>query len=123
MVWRAARRLADPRFLHPDQMLAEVTAAAGLPADAPAPVVVRCIVDSWAAGVAAVADRLGAVDEVFVFGGGSQSTFFRQRLAEVAGLPVRPGPVEATALGNAIVQGVGLGVFSGLADGRAKLRA
>jgi rhamnulokinase len=113
----------DPRFLHPPQMLAEVTAAAGLPIDAPPPVVVRCIVDSWASGTASVLDWLGAIDEVFVFGGGSQSAFFRNRLGEVAGLPIRQGPVEATALGNAIVQGVGLGVFSGLADGRAKLPA
>ena len=54
----------------------------------PPPVVVRCIVDSWAAGAASELDWLGDIDEVFVFGGGSQSAFFRARLGEVTGLPL-----------------------------------
>jgi hypothetical protein len=31
------------------------------------------------------------------------------------------GPVEATALGNALVQGISLGVYSDLADARRHL--
>jgi rhamnulokinase len=113
--------VTDPRFLHPEDMLAEVTGAAGLPASAPPPVVVRLIVESTAAGTADVLRRLGGVSEVHVFGGGSQSSLYRRTLAERAGVPVRTGPVEATALGNALVQGVALGVYADLADARAHL--
>jgi hypothetical protein len=31
------------------------------------------------------------------------------------------GPVEATALGNALVQGIALGVYDDLADARSRL--
>ena len=113
--------VASPAFLNPDDMLAEVTGAAGLPVDAPPPVVVRCLVESMAAGTADVLDRLGGVTEVHVFGGGARSALYRRLLAERTGLPVTAGPVEATALGNALVQGVALGVYDDLADARAAL--
>lgn len=113
--------IADPRFLHPTDMLGEVTAAAGLPRGTPPPVVVRCIVESQVAGTAAVLDQLGGIREVHVFGGGGQSALYRRRLAEVTGLPVAAGPVEATALGNALVQGIALGLYPDLADARRRL--
>ncbi|MGH9211416.1 MAG: rhamnulokinase [Acidimicrobiales bacterium] len=113
--------VADPRFLHPADMLGEVTRAAGLAADAPAPTVVRCLVESMAAGSAQVLDQLGGVTEVHVFGGGSRSALYRRCLADLTGLPVTAGPVEATALGNALVQGIALGVYDDLADARSHL--
>jgi rhamnulokinase len=113
--------VADERFLHPPDMLGEVTSAAGLPDDAAPPVVVRCIVESMAAGTAVVLDQLGGVDAVHVFGGGGRSALYRRRLGERTGLPVVPGPVEATALGNALVQGIALGLYAGLADARGVL--
>ena len=72
--------------------------------------VVRSIVESTVHGTARVLDRLGGVREVHVFGGGGRSALYRRRLAETTGLPVIPGPVEATALGNALVQGMALGL-------------
>jgi rhamnulokinase len=125
--------VTDPRFLHPDDMLGEVTAMAGLPRAAPAPVVLRCIVDSMAAGTAHVFDQLAAIDghsegsshsvsEVYVFGG-SQSALYRRSLIDRTGLPVHPGPTEATALGNALVQGIALGIYADLAEARAGLDA
>jgi rhamnulokinase len=131
--------VADPRFLHPDDMLTEVTAAAGLPRDAPPPVVARSIVESTVDGTARVLDRLGdlggtgasdgtggadgagGIDEVHVFGGGGRSALYRRRLADRAGVRVVVGPVEATALGNALVQGVALGCYDDLADARRHL--
>jgi rhamnulokinase len=112
--------VTDPRFLHPGDMLGEVTAAAGLSRDTPPTVVVRCLVESMAAGTATVLDHLGGVTEVHVFGG-AQSELFRARLAARSGLPVVQGPVEATALGNALVQGIALGMFPDLATARASL--
>jgi rhamnulokinase len=103
-------------------MLAEVTAAAGLKVDADPAVVVRVIVESVAAGTADVLRQLHGVTDVHVFGGGSQSPLYRRLLAHHAGVPVHAGPVEATALGNALVQGVALGVYADLRDARAHLQ-
>jgi len=118
--------VTDARFLHPADMLREVTDAAGLPYATPPADVVRCIVESLAAGTAAVLDHLGtdgaagAVEAVHVFGGGG-SALYRERLAARAGVPVVAGPVEATALGNALVQGIALGLYPDLAAARATL--
>lgn len=118
--WRAFD-VAVPRFLHPADMLGEVTAAAGLPRDAPRSVVVRAVVESAAAGTAGVLSQLGGVAETYVFGGGSRSGLYRRCLATATGRPVHRGPVEATALGNALVQGIALGVYADLADARTHL--
>jgi rhamnulokinase len=53
-----------------------------------------------------------------VVGGGSQNTFLNQRTADATGLPVRAGPVEATALGNLAVQALADGAFRDLAAAR-----
>jgi rhamnulokinase len=119
--------VTDPRFLHPADMLGEVTAAARLDRDAPPALVVRCLVESLADGTAQVLDQLagasesGPVGEVHVFGGGVRSELYRQCLAARTGLPVIAGPVEATALGNALVQGLALGIYETLAHARAHL--
>jgi rhamnulokinase len=113
--------VADERFLHPSDMLAEVTAALGLGIDAAPPLVVAAIVASQASGTAEVLDGLGGVTDVAVFGGGGRSALYRELLAERTGLPVVQGPVEATALGNALVQGIALGRYADLADARAHL--
>lgn len=111
---------ADPRFLNPQDMLAEVTAALGLPRDSAPPLVVRGIVAAQAAGTAAVLDQLAGATDVHVFGGG-QSGLYRRLLAERSGRAVHIGPAEATALGNALVQGIALGVYTDLDDARSHL--
>jgi rhamnulokinase len=115
---------ADPRFLNPTDMLGEVTRALGLPRDAPPAAVTRQIVESLAASTAGVLAALPRTPptDVHVFGG-AQSRLYRRLLAERTGLPVHAGPVEATALGNALVQGVALGLYADLADARRHLPA
>ena len=110
----------DERFLTPEDMDAEVRAAARLPESAGRDVVARCILDSLAASAAGVLDELGAT-EVCVIGGGAQNALLNRLLGEASGLTVHVGPVEATALGNALVQGVALGVFEDLAAAREAL--
>jgi rhamnulokinase len=58
---------------------------------------------------------------VRVFGGGIRSSLFLDALARHTRRPVETGPVEAAALGNALVQGLALGVFATLDDARAML--
>jgi rhamnulokinase len=111
----------DEAFLNPSDMVGAITEAAGLRRDSPPPVVVRCIVESLASTTASVLADLGDVDDVRMIGGGVQAGLLRRRLSEITGVVVRPGPVEAAALGNALVQGIALGVYQDLDDARRSL--
>jgi rhamnulokinase len=98
------------------------------PPETPAQVV-RCILDSLATTFAARiqdAQRLSGqrIDVIHIVGGGSQNRLLCQLVADAAGLPVVAGPVEATALGNLLVQARTHGALSGdLWDLRAQLRS
>jgi len=112
----------DARFLHPEDMLGEVTGALGLPSDTPPAVVTRVVVESLAAATAGVLAALPgeAPSDIHVFGG-AQSALYRRLLAGCSGLLVHAGPAEATALGNALVQGIALGRYRDLAEARRHL--
>ena len=57
---------------------------------------------------------------VHVVGGGAQNTLLCQAIADSSGHPVLAGPVEATALGNVLVQARAADVVGpSLADLRA----
>jgi len=90
---------------------------------------VRCILDSLAAAFAAAvedASRLSgqAVDVVHVVGGGSRNGLLCQLTADATGRPVIAGPVEATAIGNLLVQARAHGFIEGdLESLRALVRA
>ena len=112
----------EDRFLAPERMEDEVRAAAGLAADAPRAAVVSAIVRSIAAGVASVVEELRAtqpVRELAIVGGGAGSIVVKRELEEAAGVPLVPGPAEATALGNALLQALSLGRFATLEHARA----
>jgi rhamnulokinase len=111
----------EDRFLAPEHMADEVRAAAGLAADAPRAAVVSSIVRSIAAGVASVIDELRSIQplsELAIVGGGAASPVVRRAVEEAAGVRLVAGPPEATALGNALLQGMSLGRFSTLGDAR-----
>lgn len=61
------------------------------------------------------AGRLAGTEiaEINVVGGGSQNAVLCQRIADLAGVDVVAGPVEATAIGNLMVQARALGLISG----------
>jgi rhamnulokinase len=58
------------------------------------------------------------VDVIHIIGGGSQNALLCQLTADATGKLVIAGPVEATALGNALMQGVALGYLSSVEEGR-----
>ncbi len=116
----------DDRFLAPADMEGEIRSAAGLGPTTPRPVVVRCILESIAAGTAGVVEDLAAVTgeaprRLALVGGGARVGLLHELLAARTGLEVIPGSVEATALGNAVVQGIALGRFDGLPAARSWL--
>ena len=53
-----------------------------------------------------------AVDQLNIVGGGSQNALLNQLAADRTGIRVVAGPVEATAIGNLIVQASAHGVVS-----------
>jgi rhamnulokinase len=111
----------DERFLAPERMDEEVRAAAGLGPSASNAVLARSIVESVASAVGSVVDEIRQrepVDELVAVGGGVSSPLVRERLAGHARARLVPGATEATALGNAVLQGVALGRFSDLEDAR-----
>lgn len=111
----------DPVFLPPGDMPARIEDAcrrAGLPVPTGQGALVRCILDSLAAAYSrtvreAVALSGRDVDAVHLVGGGAQNELLCQLTADACGLPVVAGPVEATALGNVLVQARALGAISG----------
>jgi rhamnulokinase len=121
----------DARFLPPGDMPARIAAAcrdAGLRPPATPAETVRCILDSLADDYARTVDdaqRLSGrpVRTIHLVGGGALNEPLCRLTADACGLPVIAGPVEATALGNVLVQARAHGAVSGdLAGLRALVR-
>jgi rhamnulokinase len=109
---------AGRRLVAPVDMEAEIRDAVGLPARAPRGVVVRSVLESIVDGVARVVGELEALTgtemtRLALVGGGARTGLLADLLAGATGLPVLRGDREATALGNAVIQGIGLGHFGG----------
>src|SRR5205807_7411273 len=88
---------------------------------------VRCALESLALRYRWVLERLEELtgrrlDVVHVVGGGCQNTLLCQFTADACDRPVLAGPVEATAIGNVLVQAMGLGLLRSLADVREVVR-
>jgi rhamnulokinase len=111
----------DEVFLPPGDMpgrISEWLRAHGLPVPASRPEVVRSILhslaDAYARAIRTASELSGAaVSVVHLVGGGSQNAMLCQLTADATGLPVVAGPVEATAIGNVLVQARALGWVSG----------
>ncbi len=93
----------------------------GLPVPETASAVARCAIDSLALSYRSVVDDLARVTgrrptSVNVVGGGAGHALLSQLTADATGLPVRCGPIEATALGNGAVQLATLGELAGPAE-------
>ena len=111
----------DARLLAPGDMPARIAGYCtehGLPVPGTPARLVRSIVESLAAAYAATlataAELTGkSIRTVHLVGGGSQNQLLCQLTANHTGLPVLAGPVEATALGNVLIQARTQGLASG----------
>jgi rhamnulokinase len=122
----------QPALLAPGDMPARIAAAcraAGQPPPATRAQTVRCIMDSLALAhrraIVAVQELSGRhADTVHLVGGGARNALLCQLTADACGLPVVAGPVEASAIGNILVQARALGAAPGDLPGlRALVRA
>jgi len=121
----------DQVFLPPGNMparIAEACRGSGQPEPPTPAATARCILDSLALAhrraVRAAGELSGRdIDVVHIVGGGAKNGLLCQLTADACGLLVVAGPVEATAVGNALVQARALGaIHGGLADLRALVR-
>ncbi|GAA1448007.1 rhamnulokinase [Leifsonia poae] len=111
----------DPRFLAPGDLPARIDewcAEHGVRAPLDPVEYVRSIVESLADAFARAVEAAGAlsgraIDTVHIVGGGARNRLLCQLVADRTGLPVLAGPVEATALGNVLVQARAQGLVAG----------
>lgn len=121
----------DPGLVEPGSMPRRIRAAceafgAGTPPDDPG-ALTRAIFEvlalSYRRALDTIARTAGVVARrVNVVGGGARNAMLCQFTADACGIPVFAGPVEATSLGNAIVQLIAAGRVRTIAEGRELVR-
>jgi sugar (pentulose or hexulose) kinase len=127
------RSLVDPDyadFFKPGDLPARMRAfcqRTGQPTPESRGAVVRCALESLALKYRWVLERIEAIlghrlEPIHVVGGGSQSQLLNQFTADATGRQVVAGPIEATAIGNLVVQAMALGDVASLAEGRRIVR-
>lgn len=120
-----------PDFLAPGNMVDAIAAyctRTGQPAPESVGDVTRACLEGLALRYRWV---LGALEELVghrletirIVGGGSQNRLLCQLTADACRRPVVTGPVEATALGNILIQAIATGHLSNLSEGRAAIAA
>jgi rhamnulokinase len=120
----------DAGFILPANMpaaIADYCRRTGQPAPGGVGPTVRCALEGLALRYRWVLERLEELtgrrlEVIHVVGGGSQNELLCQLTADACDRPVLAGPVEATAIGNVLVQAIGLGVLGTLADAREVVR-
>lgn len=88
---------------------------------------VRVILESLALAYRFALERLQEIggrrlEQIHIIGGGSQNQLLCQFTADATGLPVCAGPVEATTIGNILVQAMAFGQISSLVELRQVVR-
>ncbi|MCB8922156.1 MAG: rhamnulokinase [Ardenticatenaceae bacterium] len=120
----------DADFLKPGDMPARIQAycqRTGQAVPESRGAIVRCALESLALKYRWVLDQLETIlgyqlDPIHIIGGGTQNKLLNQFTADATGRQVITGPVEATAVGNVLVQAMALGHIGSLAEGRALVR-
>jgi rhamnulokinase len=117
---------ADARFVPPGEMPQRIAAfcrETNQPAPETPGATIRCVLESLALLYRRTLDMLEdllvtRIERVHIVGGGSRNDLLNQFAANALGRPVIAGPVEATALGNVLVQAISLGHVESLAAAR-----
>jgi len=121
----------DPVFLPPGDMPARIRASCrqrGEPEPVTRAEIARCILDSLALDYRRTVEQAQQlcghdVEVLHLVGGGANNALLCQLTADACGVVVLAGPVEATAIGNVLVQARAIGALrGGLAEMRSVIR-
>jgi len=121
----------DHRFLAPKDMhheIEEECRRTGQPVPEGVGPLARCVFESLALAYRDCVETLQritgrTISRVHIVGGGVQNKLLCQMTADACGVPVFAGPIEATAIGNILVQAIAMGELSDIARGRELVRA
>jgi rhamnulokinase len=121
----------DNRFLHPGDMperIRKYCADTGQVIPQTKGEIVRVALESLALKYRWVLERLEEVAgkqfaPIHIIGGGTKNRLLNQFTANATDRVVVTGPVEATAIGNVLMQSIGLGHLGSLSDARTIVRA
>jgi rhamnulokinase len=125
--------IIDPdymKFYNPADMIAEIKSfctMTGQPVPSEPGQFVRIILEGLAFKYRMVLDQLREVTgkklgKIHIIGGGSQNDLLSQFSANATGVPVITGPVEATAIGNLMIQAMAKGYVGSLDEIRNVVR-
>ncbi|MDZ7616755.1 MAG: FGGY-family carbohydrate kinase, partial [Patescibacteria group bacterium] len=127
------KSLIDPDaadFLAPDNMPEAIRgfcARTSQPIPRDEGAVLRCALDSLALKfrhVLGMCEELAGrrIETIHIVGGGTRNRQLCQAAADACGCRVVAGPIEATAIGNVMMQAVATGEVGGIAEARAVIR-
>ncbi len=130
VAFRSVINVNDPGFVTPrgmTQRIADHCVASGQPAPETLGQFARCIFESLALMYRLVVDDLEAItghraQTLHVVGGGSKNEVLCQYTADAVGVPVVAGPVEATTIGNVLLQAMAMGRISTGVEAREVVR-
>lgn len=116
----------DPGFLSPGdhpQRIRDYCQQTNQPVPVTPGAIVRGVLESLALAYREVLEQVTAVAHqkasvLHIVGGGTQNQLLNQMTANATGRPVVTGPIEATVIGNAIVQLISLGEIADLRQAR-----
>jgi len=120
----------DPRFLNPPSMpeaIRDFCRETNQPIPDTDAAIIRCALESLALKYAQVLDSLDAItgtraEAIHIVGGGSRNDLLNQFTADACQRPVIAGPIEATVLGNLLMQLRARGEIASLAEAREVVR-
>lgn len=121
---------ADARFAKPDDMpekIADFCLETGQTVPESPGEFIRCVLESLAFAYRQTLEELETltgkrIDRLHIVGGGSNNLLLNQMAASATGRMVIAGPVEATAIGNILIQGIAIGLTKDLPELRRIVR-
>ena len=121
----------DPSFSSPKEMptaIRDYCSRTGQAVPESEGAVIRCALESLALRYRMVLGFLeelvgGRLDTIHIVGGGAQNRLLNQMAADACNRQVIAGPVEATAIGNVMMQAVASGAIGSIAQAREVIKS
>ena len=122
--------VADAAFMNPasmEQAICDHCKQSAQPVPQTKAELTRCVLQSLAAKYREATKGINPMlpqplSRLHIIGGGSQNALLNQLTADALGIPVWAGPVEATAMGNILVQAMASGEVSSIDELRSIVR-